>query len=247
MEHQSNSVLDQLQSTKGSSTINESQNIRLVSVRYKIYVLLACVVGYFLWLYVEEAMIYNEWLIQQQSQQQESQNKLQNQISAYGSDAALIKNINQNSGVLLQCINTNIWCDTLDVNLKKNLTLIRSYLQLSSLVNTKMSVDERKVLANINEYLLKNRSDWTNNGVLNSISIGTSKEYLPGIFELPINLVVSFENKDGLLSFVNNIEKYISSNDKITMLYKIDSIGYDVVNYQQQQDVSLTLKAYYYK
>jgi hypothetical protein len=49
-----------------------------------------------------------------------------------------------------------------------------------------------------------------------------------------------------LLSFVDNVEKRVLSDENYRVLYKIDKVNYDIVNYVTQQQVDIDLNAYYY-
>jgi hypothetical protein len=54
-------------------------------------------------------------------------------------------------------------------------------------------------------------------------------------------------DKEGLLSFIDNVEKKIPVDQNLRMLYKIDEIGYDVVNSDEEQDVSIFMYLYFYE
>lgn len=73
-------------------------------------------------------------------------------------------------------------CAQLDKTIQNNFGIARSYIQLNTLSAPKMEVDERKILANINEFLIKKTSNEpgltsrSKNGTINSIAIGEPKE-----------------------------------------------------------------------
>ena len=106
-----------------------------------------------------------------------------------------------------------------------------------------MPFDQKKILANINEYLLRGASNQSN-GVVTSIIFGNliPMDEVKGVVMVPITLTVDFADKNGLLSFVYNVENTISP--QFPMLYKINSINYDIVKYQENQTVNIELIGY---
>jgi hypothetical protein len=112
-----------------------------------------------------------------------------------------------------------------------------------------MVVDEKKILTNMNLFLLSSdplNRDVTRNGILKSITIGKPKEALTNLYEVPVTATISFANSTNLLKFIDNVEKHVAP-DSLGILYKIDSISYDMVRYNQSQEVNMSLKAYYFK
>jgi hypothetical protein len=57
---------------------------------------------------------------------------------------------------------------------------------------------------------------------------------------------VTFDTKDALLSFIDNVEKRVLSDSNYRVLYKIDKVNYDIANYTTQQEVDIDMNAYYY-
>jgi len=67
------------------------------------------------------------------------------------------------------------------------------------------------------------------------------------LYFVPIELNITFENKEGLLSFIDNVEKKIPTDSNLRMLYKIDEINYDIVNSDQVQDANVFMYLYFYQ
>ncbi len=109
-----------------------------------------------------------------------------------------------------------------------------------------MAFDQKKVLANINEYLLKGANSQSN-GTVTSIVFGNPLPVagIDTVVQIPITLTVDFADKNGLLSFVYNVENTISP--QFPMLYKISTINYDIVKYQENQTVTIELIGYMIK
>lgn len=227
---------------------------RVVSIRYKIYVLVLLVlVGFFGYYYIQPA--YDQFV---------ATNTQLTNITAdignfgtkkmqYDADTKLISVIDKEESQIISCLDYRIWCAELDPTIKNNFGVARSYIQINTLTDPKMFVDEKKILANINEYLIKKNSNdpavisTSKNGMINSIAIGDPE---PGVWilsSLPLRLTITFTDKDSLLSFINNVETSVLSDPNYRILYKLDEVSYDIVNYTNQQSVNILMHAYYIK
>jgi hypothetical protein len=56
---------------------------------------------------------------------------------------------------IISCVNYKTNCNNLDQDIRDNFGFARSYLLLNNLYDPKMEINEKIILANINEYLLK--------------------------------------------------------------------------------------------
>lgn len=219
---------------------------RVVSIKYKVYaVILMLFFVIFLMNFVLPALDklsasrlnYQQKTIQIASS---DNNKIQ-----YEKDKSLIEMIASNESQVVACLNLKSWCKALNEQLKNNFSFVRSYLQLNNLYDSKMQINEKLLLVNINEYLLK--TDKSKNWQINSISFGESETVLSQLYSIPVKLTVSFDTKDDLLSFVDNVDTKILENKSYRILYKIDQIAYDIMNYNQEQTVDILMHAFYYK
>lgn len=221
---------------------------RVVTIRYKIYFLVLLLIGIF--------SIYNYVL---PSYQRHSGLKLkligiESQTSIFKArkkkfdmDSHLIQKIESQEKLIVNYLNTNQWYNALDPVIQNSLWIVKSYLQLSSLYNPKMLVDERTILANMNEFLFKYQDgSKTSNGSINKIEIWEPELFEGNLYYLPVVLDATFKNEKGLLSFIDNVEKHILPDPEYRILYKINEISYDIVKYQEEQDVKLVLSIYYY-
>ncbi len=161
-------------------------------------------------------------------------------------DKQLIQKIETQQADIVSCLNTRTNCTSIDPSLRTNFSFARSYIQLNNLTDPKMFINEKILLANINEYLLKDSVTKTKNGLINRIVIGESKQFFWNLFYVPLKLNITFDTKDTLLSFIDNIEKRVLSDENYRVLYKIDKVNYDIANYVTQQQVDIDLNAYYY-
>lgn len=108
-----------------------------------------------------------------------------------------------------------------------------------------MVINEKVLLTNINEYLLK-ESNGSSNGTISKIAIGEPTQYAGNLRYVPLKLSITFDNKDSLLSFLDNVETKILPDPAFRVLYKITNVSYDIANYTTQQSVDIDLNAYYY-
>ncbi len=257
---ENNEIINRLMSETSTSSPLESDDevsisdARVVSIRYKIYVivllflLLFGVLDYLLptwdkWMSLRDTSTNKEFQITSFDQK-----KLQ-----YDQDKALITKIESNENAIVACLNYKQGCKDLDQDLKNNFSFVRSYLQLNNLYDPKMEINEKILLTNINEYLLKTivstggQQSKTRNGTVNSISFGEPKVVVSQLYSIPVRLSATFETKDELLAFIENVDKNILENKAYRILYKIDEIGYDIMNYDKEQTVDIRMHAFYYK
>jgi hypothetical protein len=130
----------------------------------------------------------------------------------------------------------------LDTKIKDNFALARSFLLLSDLHDSKMEVNEKTLLKNINEYLLGKSVSSVQN-----ISLGKPELVLGNLYSLPIQLRVEFSDKDKLFAFIDRVDKQIPNTEAVRVLYKLDEVSYDIMHYNEVQTVDLSLNAFYYQ
>jgi len=190
---QQNNLIDQIISNqsaeKNEANItqeNEGQVLittaRVVSIRYKIYVLLLLVlVGFFAYDYVQPA--YYDYLDTNTKLSNITMeiNNFPNKKLKFEADKKLVTTITQQQNQIISCLNYQLGCAQLDKAIQNNFGIARSYIQLNTLSTPKMLVDEKKILANINEFLIKKTSkdpgvvSRSKNGNINNIAIGEPK------------------------------------------------------------------------
>ncbi len=154
-------------------------------------------------------------------------------------------NTKGNADKILACLN-NDQCSALPDALKRNLSLLRTYMVVDELKVKKMDFDQKLFLKNINEFLLRN-SNGTMNGKLLSITFWEPKvlNAKEKVYKLPLTMRIEFEHKSRVLSFLRNVEKRVTFASPI--YYTIDAMNYDIVNYGTKQQVDVTMNAYFYQ
>lgn len=170
-------------------------------------------------------------------------------------------------------------CDTLFDNWKScenktcentsyNLSVPVSFLQLHSLYNVKMDVDEKKILKNLDNYLI--RTSMQNNtrtkvGDILKINIWNSevvtkctqhlgqlwtssivKDCSDSFFMVPVNVTIDFSTIWDLTWFLYNVEKKMIDDWEDRILYKIQSVSYDILANEESQTTDIEMIAYYY-
>jgi len=227
----------------------EIWEIRIVSIRYKIYsVLLAFLIIIWIFNYILPKQETNQNAKNRLASIKAEVNDFSNKQKKLQEDIDLSQKIENWEEKILLCINDLQWCEDLDPQIKNNFSEVVSYLQANTLSSQKMSVDEKMLLKNINEYLTKDFSPISSkNWEINKISIWDPTEFKSDLYYVSIYLNITFENKDSLLSFVHNIERKINPERDLRILYKIEEISYDLMSYEDEQNVDIYLKAFYYK
>ncbi|USN57398.1 MAG: hypothetical protein H6766_02940 [Candidatus Peribacteria bacterium] len=169
--------------------------------------------------------------------------------------------VEQEEESLTTCINADSDCDDETAPLLSyinNQNAARKqaqyYLQIGDLSDPKLLVDEKSILTNIDLFLLRfgpgNVPQRTNIGDIASIVISDPVLVQGKMYSVDIELIVNFPNNESLINFLNNAENRIISNDAIDLppiLYKVQEVGYDITKYNESQDTTIKLTAYYYK
>lgn len=222
---------------------------RVVSIRYKVYFLIIL----FLWIWLGVKFAYPSYGDWQDSkldlQELQGQTSIfQARKNKFEKEKNLIEKIILQEKTIITSFNEWKWYSNLDPIIQNNSGIVKSYLQLNNLQNDKMVIDERILLANINEFLLRDQSSERKprNWIINKIAIGEPETHSENLYHIPIEINVTFNDKDGLMSFIKNVENHILPDSKYRVLYKINEIVYDVVNYEERQDVQILLSIYYY-
>ena len=187
-----------------------------------------------------------EWgLLNDIDLKQEEIDEVQHDIDKAKTTNEVIEKLNDRGkqNTIINCLN-NGFCDDIDEELLPFLGLFRTYLLIGNLKGTKMTFDQKTILKNINDFLLKTTA-WLDNGELLSITFADPRvvDEKFKLHELPIKLSIEFEHQKMLLSFLHNVEEKVSFT--IPILYKIDAIDYNIVDYAERQTVDISLLAYY--
>ena len=225
---------------------------RVVGVRYKVYAVILLLLLLFVWYsYILPSYDqYNSERLALSTMELQLLN-FENTKLRYEANKWLIDKIKQVGPQVVNCVNTLEWCAELPNLIQENFHIVRSYLLLHEMAWKKMELDEKTILANIDSFLLKKypleKGSRIMNWVLNKITIWDKQNFDKHLYFVPIELWITFQNKEWLLSFIDNVEKKIPLDENIRMLYKIDKISYDIVNADQMQDASVFMYLYFYE
>ena len=259
------------QAKKSSSISPKSQKgddvhmsrIRVVTAKYKVYIVL---------LLIFICVLLLDYIPDVKSSYQAKQSAL-NQVNSQlawiradirkaEDDMAYLWDITSNEQTLKTCLNEKKkeTCLKLPENWatwewtwkKYDFSVPLSYLQLHSLYNKKMPVDEKKVLKNLNEYLIKQDIAWgsrTKVWDILKISIGDPRAVKNGdthFFQVPVNITVEFTTIGDLTGLLYNVEKKMVEKWEDRILYKIQSVSYDIISSDKPQVTDISMLAYYY-
>ena len=237
-----------------------AQEMRFLDVKYKVYTVIIGII--LILMYV--GIFTEQWIVsgalQETRAKRQSLDTIDTTISdtisrqeQYKQEQNLFKEITNNKSILITCINKQSSCDQLPNTITTNLDAVRAYLQLGNLQRSKMEVDESKILKNINEFItqkniLDTKRDY--NGIVSSITIDNPESLENNIMKVPVELTITFNSKQDLLTFLSNIENYVFAEwDDLSssVLFRIEELKYDIVNYKESQDVQVSLSAYAYR
>lgn len=256
-------------STPVKETKKESETslsrIRVVTAKYKVltvlFIIFICILGVYT---LPDLQTKYDNTIKTYNDQSAKLDEVHAKIIEARNDMNLLTGIVYNEQNLTRCLNnedTQV-CSSLPEEWKTwtwedsqyDFTIPLSYLQLHSLYNEKLSVDEKKVLKNLNEYLIKENIEWTWRNVvwkILKISIGdpepvnTWDKYF---FAVPVDVEIEFTEIDDLIWFLYNVEKKLIDKDKWEdrILYKIQTVSYDIIANDEPQITDISMLAYYY-
>jgi len=242
-------ALDSLWEESGSDNDKMMTASRVVQVRYRFYAvwILLCIFLLFFWFIIPSWDTYK-------SKKSEIQNAkwrleaLEAREDQYNQSIWFLETVQENDAKIVSCVNYEETCQALPQEVQDKFWLARSYLLTNWMNETKMDVDERKIIENIDRFLVK-FEPFLNNSTINweisKISIW-DKIFNDWLYTVPVQVNITFEDKKYLLSFINNVEQYIPEDEDIRVLYKIDKISYDIINSDQPQNTSIYMNLYYY-
>ena len=243
--------------------------IRVVTAKYKVYIILLAI---FIFLLV---LVYIPNLNNSLTSKRSAHEQVKTQLDNLKKD---IKNaqdnmdylcndwagIISNENILIRCLSNESVCAKLPDSWKTwtwnsiedyETQVPLSYLQLHSLYSKKMLVDEKNILKNLNEYLIKQDISWNDrNKVWDILRINiwdpevlwASKENDSNFFRVNVDVEIKFQTVQDLLEFLYNVEKKIVNDKDDRVLYKIQSVSYDVVSMDEPQVTNISMTAYYY-
>ena len=186
------------------------------------------------------------WILSEIEELEATQEEVLEEIEQVETEIKVIENLNQveKQNTLIKCLN-NDDCESIEPELLRRLDFLRIFIMIEELISEKMNFDQKEILRNIYEFLLTN-NQWERLWTLQSINFGSiwvEDEEL-WLVSLPISLSVTFQWKQPLLTFLNNVENVVFIETPI--MYVIESMNYNIVEYTEQQDVNISLTTYFF-
>ena len=245
-----------------SIDLNKEENssvsrIRVVTAKFKVYmVILAIFICYFWFSIIPNAN--NNYDSSKSAYENIKWQLITTQALIHEAERneEYLKGIIKNEDSLKSCLNKldKKACSSLPEDWKwddgYDFSVPLSYLQIHSLYNKKMPVDEKKVLKNLNEYLI--REDLVGNSKsrvwdILVISIWDPEEIDDEhFFMVPVDVSIQFQTIWDLTWFLYNVEKKMIDNWDDRILYKIQSVSYDIISNDEPQTTDIEMIAYYY-
>ena len=234
-------------------SVSQVQERRFISVKYKIYTLAIITLLIVVYGPISSAIQTSLSKREQWNKIDQTINQRIDQQSDYKTKTELLKSIEANKENIVSCINENRKCEQLPEEINNNSDVIKAYIQIWNLKKEKMEVNESKILKTINEFMTKANIlsiERKYNGTVTNIDIWDTKSLENNIIQVPVSMTVTFDTKENLINFISNIENNIfySQTDWLndSILYRIEELKYDIVNYKETQDVAVVLSAYAY-
>lgn len=254
------SVKEEINAIKNRDWEISMSRIRVVTAKYKVYiVLLAIFIFALLISYIPNTKDDYKSHMDSYDQVKTQLTNVKRDIENAKADTNYLFDIVSNEKALKECLNSDRGCSSLpewwlstwnDFKLSSLVPL--SYLQMHSLYNKKMPVDEKAVLKNLNEYLIKqdiSGNDRWRVGEILRIEIW-DPEYVnwwdEHFLQVPVDVEIEFTTVDDLIGFLYNVEKRLIDNTEDRILYKIQAVSYDVVSKDEPQVTDVSMIAYYY-
>lgn len=145
--------------------------------------------------------------------------------------------------IILNCVNKGA-CEGIPAGLMDRFDLLRSFLAIDHLVTDKLDFDQKFVLRNINEFLAT--QVWRGQLVtIKNITFTDPVEIKPEykLMKVWVNLIVEYMVNNDFMVFLNNLETKISP--ELPVMWRIEAVNYDIVNYLDAQKINLSLAFYY--
>lgn len=259
------------QAKKSAETSTKSQKgddahmsrIRVVTAKYKVYIVLLLIfICALLFDYIPDMKDSYNAKQNAYNQVNSQLTSIRNDIRKAEDDMNYLWEITSNEENLKTCLNEKkkdvclnlpeSWMVWEWTGKKYDFSIPLSYLQLHSLYNSKMPVDEKKVLKNLNEYLIKQDISWSSRTKvwdILRISIGDPHSVKNGdshFFQVQVDVTIEFTNIGDLTGFLYNIEKKMVDKWEDRILYKIQSVSYDIIASDEPQVTDISMLAYYY-
>lgn len=241
------------QKNNENNNLSQVQEMRFVSVKYKIYTFVIVCILILLYGPVSDTLHASRNKREQGNTIDTTINKRIDSQQEYTTKTNLLKKIEQNKNLIITCINEKDKCDQLPEDINNNIKTVKSYIQIGNLRKDKMDINESKILKTINEFMIREDPlsvERKYNGNVTNIVIGETTKLENNIVKVPLSMTVTFNSKEKLVNFISNIENNIfytetnGLNDSV--LYHIEKLTYDIVNYKETQDVAISMSAYAY-
>jgi len=184
---------------------------------------------------------------------------LEKEIKQYEEDLAIVeieKRVveqlldEKKQNTILNCLNID-FCDDISEELLAQIDFLRIFIIVNQLEWEKMKFDQKLLLRNLNEYMLRS-SQWLEYWTINSVKFWDPEEVVQEevakdlkLRSVEIDLGILFPTKSWLINFLDNVENKAFLD--LPVMYVIEGMNYDIPDYKSSQEVTMTLKAFYFE
>lgn len=263
LDNNHSTVTAKVQSDSKKKDEASLSRIRVITAKYKVYLVLLLIFICILVLELIPNMKDNYNSTKSSYDQVQSQlNVVEWKIEEAKKEEKYLYEIVENEDTLKDCLNgqNDESCQNLPDSWKKvtdeweeyDYVVPFSFLQTHSLHSVKMSVDEKKVLKNLDYYLIKEDISWDAKDRVWDILRITIWDPSPvnwwdqHFFVVPVNVSIKFAEVEDLIWFLYNVEKKMVKDPEDRILYKIQTVSYDIISSDEDQITEIEMLAYYY-
>ncbi|UFX83319.1 hypothetical protein [Candidatus Absconditicoccus praedator] len=217
-------------------------------IKQKAIIFLILVFGFIFWSDFVESFQDRSESEEYLTQKEEDLDNIKKDFDYFQTIKENINKIEDNKSDVLMCVNYGN-CDGLNEELKSNFFdkeyKYRSYMLLEEFEKNKMKFNQRYLLRNIDEFIFEKGDERV--AEINNINFSqiSEEDFSDRILSVPVNISATVDNQEDLFSLLDNIENRIFQSYGV--FYTISNIEFNVVEYEQTQDIVLNLKAYFYK
>lgn len=190
--------------------------------------------------------IWEWWLLNSLSELEASIKAVENETKVVKIEKELVALLSEEEkqNTLIRCLNDDK-CEGIDEVILDEIKFLRVFMMMNYLGWEKMSFDQKTLLRSINEFLNKTPW-WLTNWSIQEITfwkpLTLSEEYL--IKSLKVVISMEFDHKRNLISFLENLENKVFK--ELPVLYVVNNINYDIVNYTERQAINIATTVYYF-
>lgn len=192
--------------------------------------------------------LYNRgewWLLADIEDKEEQIEGIEEELQKLQNQRKVVENLSkeEKQNTIIRCLNE--WeCESIEPELMPLMDLLRVYIIVDSLQSEKMVFDQKQVLRNLHEYVTDFWRNWTITSIQFSRPVVADDTF--DLNKITIDLMVEFQEdtKEKILTLLDNFENKVFT--RLRVMYVVESMNYIISEYNDAQNVSMKLTAYYF-